>query len=135
MPIAGSHRWRRFGTVAEQIAKVVYDRRRLLGIREEVAVAYQMELAELRAVYDERLAYLDAAACKAPHLVGAAQPALWASLVVAAGILVGLRFVVGHILRTRRQSRSGGWSTLRRERENSARQRAIRSTRRLYGHR
>ena len=66
MPIAGSHRWRRFGTVAEQIAKVVYDRRRLLGIREEVAVAYQMELAELRAVYDERLAYLDAAACKAP---------------------------------------------------------------------
>ena len=68
-------------------------------------------------------------------LVGAAPPALWVSLVVAAGILVGLRFVVGHILRTRRQSRSGGWSTLQRERENSARQRAMRSTRRLYGHR
>ena len=68
-------------------------------------------------------------------LIGAAPPALWVPLVVAGGILVGLRFVVGRILRTRQQSRIGGWSTLRRERENSARQRAMRSTAGLYGHR
>ena len=72
MPTAGSHRWRRFGTVAEQVAKVVYDRRRLLAIREEIAVAYQMELAELCAVHDERLAYLDAQLAKLHY--GAAAP-------------------------------------------------------------
>ena len=66
------------------------------------------------------------------EVIAAAPPALWASLVAAGGILIGLRFVVVH---TRLQRRIGGWSTLRRERENSARQRAMRSTGGWYGHR
>ena len=66
-------------------------------------------------------------------LVDAAPPAPWVSLVVAGAILVG--FVGGHLLRTRLQRGIGGWSTLRRERETSARRRASRSKRGLYGRR
>ena len=78
---------------------------------------------------------LDRLRCRSLRDRASAPPALWGSLVVAGGIPVGLRFVVGHILRARRQSRIGGWCTLQRERENSARERAMRSTTGLYGHR
>ena len=64
--------WRRSGPVADQIAEVVRERRRLLAIRQEVVAAYQTELAELRAVYDERLAYLDGQLAKLNF--GAAAP-------------------------------------------------------------